>query len=89
VGVGSDGAAGDAVAGASAGGAQGASRAVLGGDRGGLKTRTWEQVEPALEHLVTAARRRRTSPSLHPADPWTGDVSEGGDTPDEANLEAP
>ncbi len=27
----------------------------------GLKTRTWEQVLPALEHLVTAAKRRRAS----------------------------
>jgi 5-methyltetrahydropteroyltriglutamate--homocysteine methyltransferase len=29
----------------------------------GLKTRTWEQVRPALEHLVEAARRRRAQPS--------------------------
>ena len=28
----------------------------------GLKTRTWEQVRPALEHLVEAARRRRAQP---------------------------
>jgi len=55
----------------------------------GLKTRTWEQVEPALEHLVTAARRRRASAVPHRAHPSTGDVSEGGDTPDQANLEAP
>jgi 5-methyltetrahydropteroyltriglutamate--homocysteine methyltransferase len=27
----------------------------------GLKTRTWEHVVPALEHLVSAARRRRAS----------------------------
>ena len=28
----------------------------------GLKTRTWEEVAPALEHLVTAAHRRRDAP---------------------------
>ena len=28
----------------------------------GLKTRTWEQVRPALEHLAEAARRRRAQP---------------------------
>jgi 5-methyltetrahydropteroyltriglutamate--homocysteine methyltransferase len=28
----------------------------------GLKTRTWEEVAPALEHLVAAAHRRRDAP---------------------------
>ena len=27
----------------------------------GLKTRTWEEAVPALEHLVLAARRRRAA----------------------------
>jgi 5-methyltetrahydropteroyltriglutamate--homocysteine methyltransferase len=36
----------------------------------GLKTRTWEQVELALEHLVAAAvRRRRAAPPPPPGDP--------------------
>src|SRR5665213_2343194 len=30
----------------------------------GLKTRTWEEVAPALEHLVAAAHRRRSPPPL-------------------------
>jgi 5-methyltetrahydropteroyltriglutamate--homocysteine methyltransferase len=33
----------------------------------GLKTRTWEEIAPALEHLVTAAHRRRAAPPRHEA----------------------
>ena len=32
----------------------------------GLKTRRWEEVLPALEHLVTAARHRRAADSRPP-----------------------
>jgi 5-methyltetrahydropteroyltriglutamate--homocysteine methyltransferase len=30
----------------------------------GLKTRTWDEVLPALEHLTAAAKRRRTAPHI-------------------------
>jgi 5-methyltetrahydropteroyltriglutamate--homocysteine methyltransferase len=33
----------------------------------GLKTRAWDEVLPALEHLVAAARRRRAIPAEQPA----------------------
>jgi 5-methyltetrahydropteroyltriglutamate--homocysteine methyltransferase len=35
----------------------------------GLKTRTWNQVTPALEHLVAAARARRDAPPQLPSRP--------------------
>ncbi|HEY5343282.1 MAG TPA: 5-methyltetrahydropteroyltriglutamate--homocysteine S-methyltransferase [Solirubrobacteraceae bacterium] len=34
----------------------------------GLKTRTWEEVAQALEHLVAAAHRRRDAPPSRPAE---------------------
>jgi len=45
----------------------------------GLKTRTWEQVRPALEHLVEAARRRRAEPPTAAASRF-----EAGDDPVES-----